>query len=365
MSLTTLRHDCPGIQWPAMRALMLQEPGIPPRLSVVDLPVPSPGPGDVLLRVSACGFCHHDLLVMNGTLRRGVRPGVVLGHEIAGTVELVGDGVSRLRPGQHAVSLLTNACGNCDRCHSGRQHRCRHGGGIGHGINGGFAEFVVLSQHSLVVLPDDLDLPSSSLLACPAGVALQALSAVNVQAGDTVVVVGAGGGLGVHTVQLSHTLGARTIAVTSTSGKATVLYRHGADEVIEMGEPGSGLEFWEIALALTGDEGADVVVDTVGTPTLRSSLRCLAQYGRLALLGEVGGDGDLRGIIPEIVFRDARVTGVSGVSRAILERTVSLAAEGVLSPALQQVLPLEDVAQAIQMLSERSVLGRVALIPGR
>ena len=356
-----------------MRALMLENPGTPPRLAVADLPVPSPGPGEALLRVAACGFCHHDLLVMNGTLRRGVRPGVVLGHEIAGTVEQVGDASDLLQPGhlvqpgQRVVSLLTSACGHCDRCRSGREHRCRNGEGIGHGRNGGFAEFVVVPLHSLVPLPNSLDLASASLLACPAGVALQALSAVQVDAGDTVVVVGAGGGLGVHALQLAHALATRTIAVTSTSGKATVLHRYGADEVVEMGEPGSGLEYWEVVMALTGDEGAGVVIDTVGSPTLRSSVRCLAQYGRLALLGEVGevgGDGDLRGIIPEIVFRDARITGVSGVSRSTLERTVALAAEGSLSPVLQQLLPLEEAAQAMKMLSERSVLGRVALIPG-
>ena len=160
-----------------------------------------------------------------------------------------------------------------------------------------------------------LDLTRASLLACPAGVALQGLTAVGVSAGETVVVVGAGGGLGVHSVQLSKAMGARTIAVTSTSGKATVLYRHGADEVIESPPAGSGLDFWEVILALTQDEGADVVVDTVGTPTIRSSIRSLGQYGRLVLLGEVGGDGDLRGLIPEIVFRDARLVGSSGVSR--------------------------------------------------
>ena len=81
-----------------MRALMLEEPGTPPRLSVVDLPVPRPGPGEALVRVAACGFCRHDLLVMNGTLRRGVRPGTVLGHEIAGVVEDIGEGVSLVSP---------------------------------------------------------------------------------------------------------------------------------------------------------------------------------------------------------------------------------------------------------------------------
>ena len=332
---------------------------------MVDLPVPQPGPGEVLVRVAACGFCHHDLLVMNGTLRRGVTPGVVLGHEIAGVVEDVGEEVDSVQPGDHVVSLLTNACGQCDRCQSGREHRCRNGVGIGHGRSGGFAEYVALSQHSLVPLPDSLDLVSASLLACPAGVALQALLAVDVAAGETVVVVGAGGGLGVHTVQLASALGARTMAVTSTSGKATVLYRHGATDVIEMGEPGSGLEFWEVVLALTEERGADVAIDTVGTPTVRSSVRCLTQYGRLALLGEVGGDTSLRGLIPEIVFRDAQVTGVSGVSRATLERAIALAAEGKLTPALQQVMPLEEADRALKMVTDRIVLGRVALVPSR
>ena len=346
-----------------MRALMLDSPGTPPRLSVGELPAPRPGAGEALVRVAACGFCHHDRLVMAGMLRRGVRSGVVLGHEIAGVVEELGDGVTRVRPGDRVVSLLTNACGECDRCRAGREHRCRNGEGIGHGRNGGFAEFVAVSQHSLVALPDGLDLTAASLLACPAGVALQALSAVEVSAGETVVVTGAGGGLGIHALQFAAARGARTMAVTSTSGKAGALANYGADEVIETGGADSGLDFSEVVTALTGDEGADVVIDTVGTPTIRSSVRCLAQYGRLALLGEVGGEGSLRGLIPEIVFRDARLTGVSGVSRATLEQAIALAAEGRLTPVLQQVMPLEEAGRAYELLSRRAVLGRVALVP--
>ena len=346
-----------------MRALMLDTPGTPPSLSVVNLPTPRPEPGEALVRVAACGFCHHDRLVMAGVLRRGVRLGVVLGHEIAGIVQDVGDGVSLVQPGDRVVSLLTSACGRCDRCRAGREHRCRNGEGIGHGRNGGFAEFVSVSQHSLVRIPGALDLAAASLLACPAGVALQALLAVDVAEGDTVVIVGAGGGLGVHAVQLAAALGARTIAVTSSSGKASVLYRHGAEDVIETAGPDSGLEFWEVVMALTADEGAGVVIDTVGAPTIRSSVRSLAQYGRLALLGEVGGEGNLRGIIPEIVFRDARLTGVSGVSRETLERAVAFAAAGKLTPVLQHVLPLEQADRAYDLVSGRAVLGRLVLVP--
>ena len=343
---------------------MLEDPGTPPKLLVADLPVPQPGPDEALVRVAACGFCHHDLQVMNGTLRRGVAPGVVLGHEIAGVVEEVGERVDRVRPGDRVVSLLTNACGECDRCLSGREHRCRDGEGIGHWRNGGFAEFVALSQHSLVQLPETVELTTASLLACPAGVALQALSAVDVSAGETVVVTGAGGGLGVHAVQFAAAMGARTIAITSTSGKATVLYRYGANDVIEMSAPESGLEFSGVVMAVTGDLGADVVIDTVGAATLRSSVRCLGQYGRVALLGEVGGEGNLRGLIPEIVFRDARISGVSGVSRATVEQSIALAAEGKLEPVVQRLMPLEEAAHAAEMLAERTILGRVALVPG-
>ena len=339
--------------------MMLENPGTLPCLSVVDLPMPRPGPGEALVRVAACGFCHHDRLVMSGVLRRGVRPGVVLGHEIAGVVEEVGNNVDKVRPGDRAVSLLTNACGHCDRCNAGREHRCRNGEGIGHGRNGGFAEYVTVSQHSLVQLPDALELPSAALLACPAGVALQALLAVEASVSETVVVTGAGGGLGIHAVQLAAALGARTLAVTSSPHKAQTLADYKADEVIETGE----LDFAEIVMALTGDEGADAVIDTVGTATLRSSVGSLAQYGRLALLGEVGGEGSLRGVIPEIVFRDARVTGVSGVSRKTLERAVALAAAGKLTPVLQEVMPLEEAGRALEMVSSRAVLGRVALTP--
>ena len=337
----------------------MESPGTPPHLSVADLPVPLPGPDEALVRVAACGFCHHDRLVMSGTLRRGVRPGVVLGHEIAGVVEEVGDDVSLVSQGDRVVSLLTNSCGHCDRCQTGREHRCRIGEGIGHGRNGGFAEYVAVSQHTLVKLPDALDLTEASLLACPAGVALQAVSAVEVSAGETVVVTGAGGGLGIHAVQLATAFGARVLAVTSSPHKTSALASYGAAEVIGTGE----LDFAEIVMALTADEGAEVVIDTVGAATLRSSVRCLAQYGRLALLGEVGGEGSFRGVIPEIVFRDARITGVSGVSRETLEQTIGLAAAGKLKPVLQEVMPLEEAEQAFELVPSRAVLGRVALVP--
>ena len=190
-----------------MRALFLKQAGNPPVLEVKDIPTPEPSPFQALVRVTACGFCHHDRSVMAGVLRRGVAPDVVLGHEISGVIEETGNEVTSLNTGDRVVSILTEACGRCDRCNAGREHRCRVGHGIGHGRYGGFAEYIALSERSLIRLPDGLDPVSSALLACPLGVALQAVQVTaQVKAGETVVVTGAGGGLGSHAVQVAAAL---------------------------------------------------------------------------------------------------------------------------------------------------------------
>ncbi len=311
------------------------------------------------MRVTACGFCHHDWSVMAGVLRRGVAPNVILGHEISGVVEGTGSDVTGLKSGDRVVSILTEACGLCERCANGREHRCRDGKGIGHGRDGGLAEFVALSEHSLVKVPDGLDPVGAALLACPMGVALQAVrEAAQVAPGQTVVVTGAGGGLGAHVVQAAAALGARVLAVSSSPEKENALRELGADEFLET----NGLEFAELVMALTGDEGADVVIDTVGSALFPSTLRSLAQYGRLVLLGEI--QGERVSLNPaEIIFRDAQVLGASGVSRATLELAGQLVLEGKLRPVVDLELPLEQAAEAYRLVSERRPTGRIVLLP--
>ena len=162
-----------------MRALFLKRTGDPPILEVRDIPIPEPMHHQVLVRVTVCGFCHHDRSIMSGILRRGVASNVVLGHEISGIVEEIGSQVTSLNIGDHVVSILTEACGRCDRCNAGREHRCRNGEGIGHRRDGGFAEYAALTEQSLVRLPKGLDTVSSALLACPIGVALHAVQVLS------------------------------------------------------------------------------------------------------------------------------------------------------------------------------------------
>ena len=342
-----------------MRALYVKQAGDPPVLEIRDVPIPEAGPRQVLIRVTACGFCHHDQSVMSGVLRRGVAPNVILGHEISGVVEAAGSEVTGLTTGDKVVSILTEACGRCDRCTSGREHRCREGLGIGHGRDGGFAEYVALSEHSLVKIPEGLDPIGAALLACPMGVSLQAVrETAQVASGETVVVTGAGGGLGVHAVQAAAALGARVLAVSSSPEKENSLRELGAAEVLET----NGLDFAELVMAMTGDEGADVVIDTVGSALFPSTLRSLAQYGRLVLLGEVLGQ-HVSLNLAEVIFRDARVIGASGVSRATVEQAGLMALEGRLRPVVDLEMPLEQAADAYRLVSQRRPTGRIVLLP--
>ena len=191
------------------------------------------------------------------------------------------------------------------------------------------------------------------------GVALQAVQEpARVVPGETGVVTGAGGGLGSHAVQVAAALGARVLAVSSSPEKENALRDLGADEVL--GD--SGLDFSELVLAMTKDEGADVVIDTVGSALFPSTLMSLAQFGRLVLLGEILGQNiDLNPA--EVIFRDARILGASGVSRSILEQAGLMVLEGKLRPVVDLELPLEQAPEAYRLVSERKPTGRIALLP--
>ena len=338
-----------------MKALVLEQPGDPPRLAVRDVPLPALGPRDVLVRVLACGFCHHDYLVMRGVLRRGVKPNVVLGHEIAGEVEACGPWVTGLAPGDRVASILTNACGACSACAAGREHRCVRGHGIGHGVDGGFAEYVALSEHSLVKLPPSADPVAACLYGCPMGVALHALRDVGgLQSGETVVVTGAGGGLGAHAVQVARACGANVIAVTTSAEKEERLSALGADTVLHAPD----MDFGEVVQALTDDRGADVVLNTLGAIAFRASWGALGQYGRMLMVGDVTGER-VSFRPAELLFKDLRIAGVSGVSRRQLQDAARMSADGLVRPVVSHVLPLEEAMDAYRLVAERRSFGRV------
>ena len=133
-----------------MKSLILKEPGQSPDIRVFDIPEPILTSDGVIVKVAAVGLCHHDISVMDGTLRRGTKADVILGHEISGTVVDIGDDVSSVGMGDRVVTTLTSSCGVCAICRSGNDYLCKYGFGYGHGINGGFAEYIAVGEQNLI-----------------------------------------------------------------------------------------------------------------------------------------------------------------------------------------------------------------------
>ena len=342
-----------------MKALFVKQPGPSPEFEIREVDTPEAGPNDVVIEVHAAGLCGHDIAIMTGLLRRGVDHSVILGHEISGTIAQLGSDVTALSEGDPAVASLTASCGQCDRCNSGLDYRCRNGSGVGHGVNGGFAEYVKLPATGVTPLPSDIDLVGASLIACPIGVCVRAAKSVaRVSAGESVLVTGAGGGLGVHAVQIAGALGAQVFAATSSPEKLDGLDSYAPGGAILGGE----LDFSELVLAFTEDQGADVVIDTVGSATFRSAIRSLSQYGRMVLLGEVEGSRASLNLT-DIMFRDAAIYGSTGASRPDIEAAVELVASGDVQPVVHTTMPLEDAAEAVSLVTSRQATGRVALTP--
>lgn len=343
-----------------MQALVVNSQSGASRLEHQELPMPVPKPHEVVVRVAACGVCYHDVAVVNGTLRRGVKPDVVLGHEASGYVHQIGDGVTAVQPGDRVVTALTTFCGNCPRCDAGNEYRCVRGLGFGHGLDGGFAQYMLVPETNAIPIPNSIDIVDAALLCCPIGVSVNALEdAAQLRSGETALVVGAGGGLGIHLVQVASAMGARVFAVTTSPDKLSALETlQGVEALLADSE----LDFSEILLALTEDNGANVAINPVGSALFNSCLASMAQFGRMVVLGEVAGRA-ARFNLAELLFRDAIITGSTGASPRHIHKAIDLVARGAVQPVVSQQYTFDDAAMAIEDMQAARTFGRVAIIP--
>ena len=339
-----------------MKAAVLHGAGPPDAFRIESVPLPVPGPDEVLVRIGACGVSFRDVVERNGTYRRDVVWPAILGLEISGTVVEAGVAVRDLAPGDHVCTKAFISCGGCRLCRSGRETTCRRRVPV----KGGYAEYVAMPQDAFVKVSADLPFEITCSLGPGAGVALNALrDTAHVRIGETVLVTGATGGVGVPSVQIAKAAGARVIAVTRSAAKRDFLTGIGADEVIVAGD---GENFSEEVRRLTGGEGVDVVVDNVGSRVFNACFDSLAVHGRYALVGQLFGE-EVSINLARIFFKRVQILGVGSVSRAQLADVVDLAARGIVTPQIDRVLPLEDVSTAHELVEGGAVSGRVVLKP--
>jgi len=324
-----------------MRAVRVHELVGPRGLRVDDVEAPRPGEGEVLIAVHAAGVNFPDVLLSYGKYQFKPEPPFIPGAEAAGVVSAVGPGVSAVKPGDRVVTSM---------------------------VNGAFAEQVVVPEATAVKLPDGVDFATGAITLLTYATTYHALvDRAQLRAGETLLVLGAAGGVGVAAIQLGKHLGARVIAAASTAEKVAFCKRMGADEGINYGAE----DLKDRVKALTGGDGANVIYDPVGGPYSEAALRAIAWQGRFLVVGFAAGD------IPKVplnlvLLKGCQVVGVfwgafsmreAAKSRANCDQVLRWIAQGKLKPHLDATLPFARAAEALERLEQRAVQGKIALVP--
>jgi len=346
-----------------MRAMVVTKPGAPEALVLTDVPLPEMRPNDVMIKVEACGVCFHDVVTRSGVFKRGVQMPLIPGHEIAGIVERIGPLVRDFKPGDRVTTVQRrHICGRCRYCRDGRETSCDEREFLGDmGINGGYSEFCCVEEDNVALVPDGVSLDQAAITACAVGTELNAIRDVaHVQAGEKVLITGAGGGLGIHGVQLARLSGGFVVAVTTSDTKAQIIKAAGAHEVIVTGR---GEDFSGAVKKVTGGEGVDVVIDNVGSVLFQPTRKSLAMGGRWIFVGQL--TGDFVQLNPAQIFlRDISIKSAKSTSRKQLQDCLELVRLGQVKPVITGELPLEKAAEAHREVESGHSTGRILLKPG-
>jgi NADPH2:quinone reductase len=320
-----------------MRAVQVLTPTGPDDVRVVDVPEPEPGPIDVLVEVESVGISFPDLLLSRGQYQLRPELPFTLGVDVAGTVVSVGADADRpdLAPGDRVAGVVPY---------------------------GGAAERCVLPASAVFALPDALSYDEGAALPMNYLTALFALEERGaLRSGETVLVHGAAGGVGTASLQVARGLGARTIAVVSTEAKAAFAKEAGAHETVLV----EG--FRDAVRELTGGRGVDVVVDVVGGDVFTDSLRCLAEQGRLLVVGFAAGQGIPEVRVNRLLLGNIDVRGVGWGGYAMVRpdymreqwsRLLPMVESGAVRPPVGASYPLEDFGRALADMDARRTLGK-------
>jgi len=322
-----------------MRAVLCKQYGPPETLVIEDLPSPRPGAGEVVVSMKAASVNFPDVLIIQNKYQFKPPLPFSPGSEMAGVVKEVGEGVRNVKPGDRVIAFTTY---------------------------GAFAEEVKVEAGRLVPIPEGMDFATASAFLLTYGTSDHALRDRGaLRRGETLAVLGAAGGVGLAAIEIGKALGAHVIACASSADKLEVCREHGADALVNY----TTEDLRERIRELTGGRGVDVVYDAVGGPYTEPALRATAWRGRLLVVGFAAGE------IPKIPLNLPLLKGCAIVGvfwgefarrepRAFAESIAQLGAwyrEGRLRPHVSQTLPLDKAAEALRLMAERRVKGKVVL----
>ncbi len=342
-----------------MKAIVVSHHGDADGLEMREIEPPSPTGRHVLVRVHACGVCRRDILVRRGPPRPGLSSPLVLGHEIAGTVEALGPDARGFKIGDRVVSTQREfVCGCCTMCRTDREALCADLRFLGQEAMGGNAELVAVMDDNLALLPANISFAAGSIVGCPVGTSYNAvIDTGEVRPGERVLLTGMGG-LGLHAVQIARACGAYVIAATRSPEKAKAIEDLGADCVVVAADG----RFARGVRDATGGRGADVAIDTVGSAVFHEIRRSVAMGGRVVLVGEVTGT-PIEIDMAMIYRRGLTIRSATSTSRRQLEMALKLVEAGSVKPMVERTMPLADAAIAHRMVEDNAVTGRIVLTP--
>ena len=337
-----------------MRAVVLKEHGGNDKLKFeAEYPTPKAGEGDVVVRVRASSINYHDVFTRRGMPGIKIPLPVIIGLDVAGEIVEVGPGVSGWKTGERVLIDPINRV---------------EGGLMGETINGGLAEYCKARAHQLIRIPANVTFEQAAALPVAYGTALRMMNTIGkVQAGEKVLILGASGGVGVCCVQLAKLAGAYVIACAGSEEKGRRLTALGADEIILYTQE----DFMKTVFERHGKPhrrrfvkggGVDVVVNYTGGDTWVKSLRCLRLGGRLLTCGATAGFAPTEDIRFIWTF-ELQVLGSNGWEKEDLITLFDLVGNGKLKVLIDKAYPLEDAAEAVRVIEDRQVFGKVVVTP--
>lgn len=342
-----------------MRAMVFHEHGGPDKLRLEEVPIPQIGPDEVLVRVRACGLNRVDLLVRQGQVGVKVHLPHISGSEVAGDVARVGSNVVGVAEGQRVAVAPYLFCGRCEYCLAGQETICLQGNILGLSGNGGYAEYVAAPAANLVPIPDGVSYDAAAAVTLATLTAWHMLvDRARIRAGEDVLVLAAGSGVGSASIQIAKLSGARVIATAGTEEKVKKALELGADEAINYGTH----DFLQEVRRITNKRGVDLVVEHVGADTWEKSVGCLARGGRLVTCGRTTGvEGKVN--LWQLFAKQISIVGSYGGTRQELQTVLRLLSAGRLQPVIYRSMPLDQAAEAQQLMADRKPFGKLILNP--